>query len=240
MKNITVRIIGLITLSIGAYTLYNTLTNILDSAVSVNFPSQISKLSLAWVAVYGGYQALKANGLGRKMLLAWLSYQALGMVLTIWIILYNAQLYPETNFSSFSSNQYLSIGFYIFCISALIFLATIKLDKDVLKNDSRHIKIAGKLLAVLSPGLGRVMVGNIWTGIGLSMFYTILIAGKFVFISTSNNSDLAEPTINFVSNLIVWIFFSQIDWHAVEHYGKSEGEQTTLDSKNGSVQATDG
>ncbi len=236
MKNITVRIIGLITLSIGAYTLYNTLTNILDSTVSGNFLSQISKLSIAWVAVYGGYQALKANGLGRKMLLAWLSYQALGMVLTIWIILYNAQLYPETNFSSFSSNQYLSIGFYIFCISALIFLATIKLDKDVLKNDSRHIKIAGKLLAVLSPGLGRVMVGNTWTGIGLSIFYMILIAGKFVLISTSNKSDIADPTVDFVADLIVWIFFSQIDWHAVENYGKSEREQT----KTSSAQATDG
>lgn len=154
MKKITVRIIGLIALSIGAYTLYTTLTNILDSAVSANFLSQISKLSLAWVAVYGGYQALKARELGRKMLLAWFSYQILGIVLTAWIILYNVQLHPESNFTSFSSNQYLSIGFYIFCISALIFLATIKLDEDVLKNDFRRIKIVGKLLSVLSPGLG--------------------------------------------------------------------------------------
>jgi hypothetical protein len=230
----------LITLSIGAYTSYTVLTNILDSAVSANFLSQISKLTLAWVAVYGGYQALKARELGRKMLVAWFSYQIFGMVLIAWIILYNVQLHPEINFTSLFSNQYLSIGFYIFCISALIFLAIIKLDEDVLKDDFRRIKIAGKLLSVLYPGFGRVMVGNIWIGIGLAMFYTILMAGKLILISTSNGSEFADPTVNFVYDLIIWIIFSQIDWHTVENYGKSDREQPTFDSKTDSVEVSGG
>ena len=237
MKNIIVRIIGLIALSVGAYNLYSILTNILDSVTSSNFLAQISKLTIAWVAVYGGYQAIKAGELGRKLLVAWLSYQILGMVAVAWIILYNFKLHPENNFSSLFPNQYLSIGFYVFCISALIFLAITKLDEDLLMNsDSHRIKIVGKLLSVLSPGLGRVIVGNYWLGIGLSMFYTILVVGRL----TANGSDITNPIVNLIYGLIVWSIFSQIDWHAVGNYGKPEREKLALDPKTDSVQAHGG
>ena len=236
MKNIIVKIIGLIALSVGAYNLYSILTNILDSVTSSNFLAQISKLTIAWVAVYGGYQAIKAGELGRKLLVAWLSYQILGLAAVAWIILYNFKLHPENNFSSLFPNQYLSIGFYVFCISALIFLATIKLNEDLHNSDSHRIKIVGKLLSVLSPGLGRVIVGNYWLGIGLSMFYMILVIGRL----TANGSDVTNPIVNFIYSFIVWSIFSQIDWHSVGNYGKSELEKLAPDPKTDSVQAHGG
>ncbi len=240
MRKIVVRIIGLVALASGVYTLYNAVLSTLNPAESVIFLSQINKLALAWVAVYGGYHALQARELGRKMLVAWFSYQILIMVILALVFLYNLLAYPESNFRLTYSNQNLTIWFFVFCIPILIFLAKIKLTQDLLISDSRHIKIVGKLMSVLSPGMGQMLVGNIWQGMGLSTLYMILVVAKLVFISTSNGSIFADPTVNFVYGLIVWGIFSQIDWHAVENYERSEKEQSTLDPKADSVQSSGG
>ena len=156
------------------------------------------------------------------------------------VFLYYFLVYPRSNFRLMYPNHNLTIAFFVFCIPALIFLARIKLHQDLLISDSRHIKIVGKLTAVLCPGMGQMLVGNVWLGIILSVLYMILVVGKLVFISASHGSIFADPTVNFVYGLIVWGIFSQIDWHAVENYEKSEKEQSTLDPKADSVQSSGG
>jgi hypothetical protein len=211
----------------GVGTLYSVISGIINATQAMKFLPQINHITLAWVAVYGGYQMLKARELGRKMLVVWISSQLsipIYMVLTIFYSL----IYPKSNVSFSFSNQSLAITYFAFCISLLVILAIVKLDKNT--NDLAQTKIIGKLLSVLSPGLGRALVGNFWIGIGLYTLYLTLIT-SVTQKSTLNGVAITNPLIDFVPDLILWGIFALLDWNIVKNYGNSERENLISDSK---------
>src|SRR5258706_11620982 len=112
------RIIGLIVLILGAYSLYNVALSISHPVETMNFPILISKITFAWVAIYGGYQTSSGRKLGHRMLIAWLSYQSVLIAVVALILLYNF-ITHENNFHLSFSYQNILIGFSIFCVPAL-------------------------------------------------------------------------------------------------------------------------
>ena len=236
MKNIIVRIIGLLALIFGVYTLYNAVLSIFHLSESANLLVQISKLTLAWMAIYGGYQALLGRELGRRMLIAWLSYQFLMAGFIVLTLIYNFASSPQSNFHPIFSNQNLVIGFYIFCIAVFIFLAWAKLDDELIISDSRHIKIVGKFFSVLSPGFGRMLAGNKIVGLVLFGIYLVLITGRL----SSINSETQNLVVNFVYQLIVWNTFVKFDWYVVQSYEKPAQEDVPFTPKLNSSQVNGG
>jgi hypothetical protein len=236
MKRIIERIIGLLVLVFGAYSLYSAIVNILSSSAPMNFLVQIYKIAIAWVAIYGGYQALKSKELGRRMLIAWFSYNGSMMAFIISLFLYNLLTHPERNFNSSSPNQYLAIAFLIFCGSGLIFLLTAKIDRELLISDYRPVQIIGKLLSVLSPGMGRMLTGNKLVGLALISVYLLLVTGSF----SSSNTEIKNLLLNSVFNIVVWIIFVELDWYVVQNYGKLVQEGIALTPKNRISEANEG
>jgi len=236
MKNITVRIIGLIALMFGVYSLYNAASNIFHSSESTNLLVQISKLTLAWVAIYGGYQILLGRELGRRMLIAWLSYQFLMLGFIVLAFIYNFAASPQNNFHPTFSNQNLVMGFYVLCIAALIFLVWVRLDDKLVVSDSRHLQIVGNFLSVLSPGFGRMLAGNKIVGLVLFGVYLVLITGTL----SSSNSEIQNLVVNSVYKLIVWSTFVKFDWYVVQNYRKPSQEDVTLAPKLNSSQVNGG
>jgi drug/metabolite transporter (DMT)-like permease len=224
MKKIIFRTIGLIALMFGVYTLSNTVSSIFHSSESMNLLVQISKLTLTWAAIYGGYQALLGRELGRRMLIAWLSYQFLMMVFIAITVIYNFATSPQNNFRPTISSPNLVIGFYIVCVAAFIFLAWVRLDDDLVASNSHQIHIVGKILAVLSPGFGRMLVGNKIAGLLLFGVYLVLATGTI----SSSNFETQNLVINSVYKLIVWSTFVKYDWYVVQNYGKPEQEELPL------------
>ena len=236
MKNIIVKIIGLLALIFGVYTLYNAVLSIFHLSEAANLLVQISKLTLAWIVIYGGYQVLLGKELGRRMLIAWLSYQFMIAGFIVLAFIYNFAILPQSNFQPTFSNQNLVIGFYILCAVVFIFLARAKLDDELIINDSRHIEIVGKFLSVLSPGFGRMLAGNKVAGLVLFGIYLALITGRL----SSSNSEIQNLVVNFMYQLIVWSTFVKFDWYVVQNYGKPAQEDITLTPKLNSSQVNGG
>jgi drug/metabolite transporter (DMT)-like permease len=228
MKRIIEKIIGLIVLVFGTYSLYSGVSNIFSSSPPMNFLVQISKLTIAWVAIYGGYQSLKSKELGRRMLIAWFSYNGSIMALIISKFLYNLAKLPERNFNSSFPNQYLAIAFLILCVSGLIYLLTAKIDRELPLSEYRHVQIIGKLLSVLLPGMGRMLAGNKLVGLALIAVYLLLVTSSI----SSSNSDNTILVIDSVYKLIVWIMFVELDWYVVQNYGKVAQDGIALTPKN--------
>jgi hypothetical protein len=236
MKRIIERTIGLLVLVFGAYSLYSAIVNILSSSAPMNFLLQIYKIAIAWVAIYGGYQTLKSKEIGRRMLIAWFSYNASMMAFIISVFIYNLLTNPERNFNSSSPNQYLAIAFLIFCGSGLIFLLTAKIDRELLISEYRHVQIIGKLLSVLSPGMGRMLTGNKLVGLALISVYLLLVTGSF----SSSNTEINNLLLNSFFNLVVWIIFVELDWYVVQNYGKLAQEGIALTQKKCTSEANEG
>jgi hypothetical protein len=236
MKRVIDKTIGILVLMFGVYSLYSAITNILSSSVPMNLLVQIFKLTVAWVAIYGGYQALKSKELGRRMLIAWFSYNGSMMAFIISVFLYNLLTHPERNFNSSFPNQYLAIAFFIFCVSGFIFLLTAKIDRELLISEYRHVQIIGKLLSVLSPGIGRMLAGNKLVGLALIAVYLLLVKSSI----SSSNSENTILAIDSVYKLIVWIIFVELDWYVVKDFRKVTQDGNALTPKNRISEANEG
>jgi hypothetical protein len=228
MKNTIIRIIGLTSLVFGLGTLYTVISGIVNTIQTLKFLPQINSITLAWIAIYGGYQALKARELelGRKMLIVWLSGQLAMMVFMVLITIFYSLAYPESKVELWFSNQNLTIAYLVFCVPVLIALVILKSGNDI--NDSTQIKTVGKLLSIFSPGLGRMLTGNFWLGIGLFILYSVLITT--IIKPTINGVEFSSPIIDFMYGLIVWGIFALLDWHTVTSYDNSKSENLKADS----------
>jgi hypothetical protein len=98
------------------------------------------------------------------------------------------------------------------------------------------MQITGKVLSILSPGLGQMLVGNIVLGFILFFLYSLLITATLA----PSSSAVSNMLVDFLYKLIVWSIFSKIDWYMVEKYAKSAQEKSALAPKLNSSQVNGG
>ena len=216
MKKITFRILGIIALILGAYYLYNVVSNILYSSESMNLFAQVGKVALAWVAIYGGYQTIRLNASGKRLLLIYFMLIIFRIMLSFVTIAYAVIKAGENLLELLQHSSFLAYeGYLLFSTIATVLLlknSTGVFETDI---DTRHRKIVAKMLSQLMPGMGRAFLGNIRSGFALFLIYVILVSGHTYFsIGSIDLNSLGLLDIAF--GLVVWKIFAGIDWEFVK------------------------
>lgn len=202
-----------------------------------NFISFFFSLTINFIALYGGYHLWKGNDIGRKLLLVWLYCLILSIVINglgvAILAIFKRDI--QVGFSTQMPIQ-IVIGFYLTCITALVFLLKNKLQSTSTEDDRRLHAIA-KALSLLAPGLGRVLLGNTVAGfVWLLVYLFIMTSINYV----SGNLGPFDFFINLVMKLVVWRIFSAYDWSVVESSERSAQESILPESSLNSHQVNGG
>ena len=250
MKKEIARLIGVFVLIVGIIDVYNITISVIysPSSVSINI---IGEIVISWIALYGGYETIKLKFIGGKLLLVFFSYQVVQTSVLILFAIFTVALGPSYNlsFKPYAPQLILlNTSVIAFYIVALIFL----LKKDTssyfqTEQNHHHIEVLGKILSLITPGLGRALVGNHWVGIILFDMYFLLFTGLHIF-TVSQGSDLtiagkvvASSTFwnsffDFLVKLLIWISFFRIDWIFVKNAAKIQEDISQPTERTSSLQ----
>ena len=226
INRITFRIIGLFALIAGIIYFSISISELSELTTVKDVITQFISLAVNCVVIYGGYHLLKVKEIGRRLVIIWSCCQLPSIVFVVFGLAYNS-VFPGNFQVGFPSQAYavLSIGFYLFCAFALIYLLVNKISKDVFAEEYWHWHLVATLLSLFTPGLGRALVGNLFVGMILFYVYGLMMTAKVGF---NNDPAYLNWVGQFLYYLVVWKILSAIDWSAVKGFENSE--QTIIDS----------
>jgi hypothetical protein len=237
MKNLIIRLSALFAIAAGILGLYRGVVNIVYEPSTLSFGT-IRNIVLSFVAIYGGYQAIQLKLIGRRLLLIYFSFQSIfaalfvALIFLAFILTANLPNLPVKPFWGLAAQliSFYAWLYFSFCILSLIFLGRRNIDNNFRpENNQRHFEIIGKTLAVIAPGLGRALMGKLWSGVFLFFIYFLIFTGinvgalgEALIISGVNMGLLTVLFIKGMLALFVWFFFSNGDWDFVNNAVKSQ------------------
>jgi len=215
-------LIGILALIFGVSAYYRIITDVIRSPLSLS-PYLIRDTVLAWIAIYGGFQAIKLRDIGRKLLLIYFSYQLIQIFIIILGFAYAIVSRKAPWYEIELQPLDLVSTYFLPCILSLILLLRKNLiDVFQAENNQTHIALIGKILSIVAPGLGRALVGSTWKGLLLFLVYFFLFTGFHIF--GTDNMEFLQPGLSYASTildlvvkLIIWWSFFEGDWAFVKN-----------------------
>lgn len=230
-NKITLRLIGLFAFFMGIASLYQVIAELFITP-SQSLIATINNVVLAWIAIFGGYQAAKLTSTGKKLLCIYFMFRILGTILFLGGLIF-AWIKIGEDLSIEPSQQptaLIYMGYFVFSVIALVLL--LKKDNAGVFGaniDVRQREIIGKVLCLLTPGLGRAFLGNIWAGFALFIAYSLVISGKFYLkIDSIRSYPLGLFLFDILFDVIIWMIFAWVDWEFVKNVIKSQKGEATL------------
>jgi hypothetical protein len=231
LNKIILRLIGLFAFFIGIASLYQVIVELLTTP-SQPLIATINSVVLACIAIFGGYQTAKLTSGGKKLLCVYFMLRIWGTILFLGGLIF-AWMKVGENLSIEPSQQpsvLIYMGYFVFSVIALVLL----LKKDSAgvfgaNIDFRQREIVGKVLCLLTPGLGRAFLGNIWAGFALFIAYSVVIGGEFYLkIDSLRSYPLALFLFDILFDVIIWMIFAWVDWKFVKNVIMSQKGEATL------------
>lgn len=220
IHKIILRIIGLFSIFIGIVSLYQVITDLFTTP-SHPLIATINSVVLAWVALFGGYETTRLTPGGKKLLciyfllVIWGTIVFLGGLIFAWMKV-GGNLSIE---SSHQSSALIYISYFVFSVIVLIFLLS-KDSADVFgaNLDGRQGEFVGKVLCLVTPGLGRAFLGNIWAGSALFIAYSAVIDGKFnLEINSLPSYSPGLFLFDILFDVVIWMIFAWVDTEFVKN-----------------------
>jgi hypothetical protein len=246
MKNLIIRLSALFAIAAGIFGFYQAIVNIAYEPSALSF-GIIRNTVLSFVAVYGGYQAIKLKLIGRRLLLIYFSSQSVfaalfaTLIFLAFILTANLPNLPVKPFWGLAAQliSFYAWLYFSFCILSLIFLGRKNIDNNFhSENNQRHFEIIGKILAVIAPGLGRALLDKLWSGIFLFFVYFLILTSFKLEITYDApiifGVNMSLFTVLFIKGMValfVWFFFSNADWGFVSNAVKSQNALPHPDDK---------
>lgn len=212
--------IGAFAIFTGVAMLYQSITGFFTTS-SPSLMATISSIGLASIAILGGFEAIKLTPNGRKLLNIYFMFYLWGILLFLGGLIFT---WAKTGGNlSIESSQLSSALIYLsysaFSVISLIFLLS-KDNANVFREstDLRQKEMIGKALSLLTPGLGRAFLGNMWAGFILFLIYSSAIAGKFYLqINSIRSFPLDSPWFGMLFDIVIWMIFAWVDWQFVKN-----------------------
>jgi hypothetical protein len=217
---------------IGIFAILSSIVSFYKVAVIIKGSAQVSLVSaicgivLAWIALYGGYQTIRHKAIGRNLLLIYFTCQIPYVLIFIFTAVFFGKI-PTSAIQINSPQGWLNLFSLISCVlSALALILLLTKDSFITffeGSNTSHSILIGKILSQLTPGLGKALLGNTFTGAGLFFLYYILMKVlSIMFIGLDDIiNDITNLNISFnlitIVKLIVWIFFASTDLNYVKN-----------------------
>jgi hypothetical protein len=225
MKKSILRFIGIFAILNSIFALYK-IAVIIKGGAQVSFFSAICGIVLAWIALYGGHQTIRRKTIGRNLLLIYFTCQIPYVLIFIFTAVFVGEI-PASSIQIDLPKNWLNLFALSSCLLSVLALVLLRskdsLDTSFEESNPSHSILIGKILSQLTPGLGKALLGNTFTGVGLFFLYFILIKVlSIMFISLDDViNDITNLDISFnliaIIKLVVWIFFASTDLNYVKN-----------------------
>ena len=171
----TFQLAGICVFIIGIIVLCGDILGMKYSSYSLSITT-INSLVFSLITIYVGYQAIKLKLISLKLLFISITLSAFPITMFLTILFYWGTHFGNIQFETYKLQFFLlSCSLTLLCI-LMVGLFSIKppgfLQPDV---NFSHTRLLGKILSVLTPGLGRALVGNTLAGIIIFYLYFWII-----------------------------------------------------------------
>jgi hypothetical protein len=210
-------IIGIFLMLMGSYFIIIKLINISNETSEYIFFS-FTHSAIIWILVYAGYLFIKKETLAKELLLCTVPYASVAIILLL--IIYVPALITQSVriLLIHDSSIYIPIG--VLLLSSLVYtpfliiLLVFKKLPDFHKTEYKHKLLIAKLISLLSPGFGRIILGKYISGYIIYILYMILQNFLTICYMESTGKSIfgiSDDLLMFFVRFFFWFIFWMID-----------------------------
>jgi hypothetical protein len=116
-------------------------------------------------------------------------------------------------------NSFIAAYYLLYPIVLIYLLVGKKAKESLIDDNPRHIRVLATLLSLLTPGLARALVGNLFAGMVLFYSYWLLITNPAPLNGSPEFLNLVGQLLSYIGG---WAILVVIDWSAMRNFEKSE------------------